>query len=178
MRITEYVEDESFSRDEYIPDEHEPTTLEVRRMREEMKNEVAIRETPVDINMFGIYGHFNILSLLVVVASILLGLQGWWMMQGHDRLRNSVEEMRDDRVEPVGPGLELIRDQNDEILEILHNEQEMISDLSDEVARLKKESKQMKETLERLKTSNKKMLEKILESVDEPVVVVKKRNLE
>ena len=36
----------------------------------------------------------------------------------------------------------------------------------------------MKETLERLKTSNKKMLEKILESVDEPVVVVKKKNLE
>ena len=90
--------------------EEEMNQLEDMRIREEMKMEGAVKETPVDINVFGLYGHFNILTIIVVMVAIGLGLQGRWMMTGNDLLLDHLAEMSHssnipDQVVPFTPRL-------------------------------------------------------------------------
>ena len=159
--------------------EEEMNQLEVMRIREEMKMEGAVKETPVDINVFGLYGHFNILTIIVVIVAIGLGLQGRWMMTGNDLLLDHLAEMSHSSKEDIASSKWRQLENNfEDLMEKFGRQKDVLQELVESNDRMKKELKLVKESLEKMKASNRKMLEKILDSVEEPVVVVKKRNFE
>ena len=141
-----------------------------------MREEARKSETILDKNIFGLYGHFNLITVLVMMLAAIIGWQMLGTSKDSEEIMIQLGDMRTElKKEPKVNQLEDLEDRMDDILEEANSQRQRQKTAAANLEKLRKELRQFKNAIEVWMDAQEKMLEQILEAVEQPVVLVKKK---